>query len=143
MKDMNKKFENVKQELEDKLSYYGELELHKEHSLNDLFAYYIDLNIIPGHLDINIIDVHMKTDGSLMLEKREVGFCVEELAELQKVLSIFYGSPFSLHIDPVEDLEPKYLIHIPPIHLNTLEELKAHIHALKRLLTKVSKALKD
>ena len=140
---MNKNFEKIKQELEEKLSYYGELELCHEHSLNDLFTYYIDLNIIPGHLDINIIDVHMKTDGSLFLEKREVGFCVEELAELKRVLSIFYGSPFSLHIEPIEDLEPKYLICIPPIHLNTLEELKAHIHALKRLLTKVSKVLKD
>ena len=140
---MNKNFEKIKQELEDKLAYYGELELRKEHSLNDLFTYYIDLNIIPGHLGINIIDVQVKTDCSLMLEKREVGFYAGELTELQKVLSIFYGSPFSLHIEPVKDLEPKYLIRIPPIHLNTLEELQAHIHALKRLLTKVSKALKD
>lgn len=120
---------------------YGVLETYDVPIKDGSLAYNLNLNIGSSCLGIDEIDLFISTDGLFLLEKGD--FFVEELDELQKILSIFYGSPFSLSLEPMDVLWPRYHVCIQTVHLKTVEELKEHVHTLKLLLTKVFKIFNE
>ncbi|WP_242359006.1 hypothetical protein [Lactococcus petauri] len=134
-------FRKIKEKLEKEMKSCGFLEAYDVPMKDGSLAYNLNLNIGPSSLGIDEIDLFIKTEGSFSLEKG--GFFVEELDELQKVLSIFYGSPFSLTFEPIDVLWPRYSVCIQTAHLKTVEELKEHVCTLKLLLTKVSKMFSE
>lgn len=127
----------IQEKFEEAMKRYGSLEAYDVLMKDGSLAYNLNLNIGPSCLGIDEIDLFILTDGLFLLEKGN--FFVEELDELQKVLSIFYGSPFSLSIEPMDVLWPRYHVCIQTVHLKTVEELKERVYALKLLLTKVFK----
>lgn len=134
---MNKEFKNVKEELERELSIYGIVELDEHVSDHEYLAYDVCLKIDIDDPDLSCIDVYASANGTFKLAKKCDSFFVEELEELQKVISIFYGSPFSLDIERINVIWPRYLIEIPILTFNSLSELVEHVRVLKILLTKV------
>lgn len=134
---MTKEFREIKDTLEKELAVYGILELIEHVSDHEYLAYDVCLKIDIDDPDLSCIDVYASASGEFKLAKKCDSFFVEELEELQKVVSIFYGSPFSLDIERINVIWPRYLIEIPMLTFNSLSELVEHVRVLKILLSKV------
>ncbi|MFK4935490.1 hypothetical protein [Lactococcus garvieae] len=134
---MYKDFKETKEELEKQLSSYGLIELVDHVSDHEYLVYDVCLKIDTDNPDLSCIDVYAFANGKFRLAKRCNSFFVEELEELQKVISFFYGSPFSLDIERINVIWPRYLFEIPILTFNSLSELVEHVRVLKILLTKV------
>lgn len=134
---MYKDFNETKEELEKQLSVYGLIELIEHVSDHEYLAYDVCLNIDTDNPDLSCIDVYAFANGKFRLAKRCNSFFVEELEELQKVISIFYGSPFSLDIERINVIWPRYSLEIPTQTFNSLSDLIEHVRVLNILLTKV------
>ena len=134
---MYKDFNKTKEELEKQLSVYGLIELIEHVSDHEYLAYDVCLNIDTDNPDLSCVDVYAFANGKFRLAKRCNSFFVEELEELQKVISIFYGSPFSLDIERINVIWPRYSLEIPTQTFNSLSELIEHVRVLNILLTKV------
>ncbi|ETD05681.1 hypothetical protein N568_0101010 [Lactococcus garvieae TRF1] len=134
---MTKEFREIKDTLEKELAVYGILELIEHVSDHEYRAYDVCLNIDFDDPDLSCIDVYAFVNGTFKLAKKCNSFFVEELEELQKVVSIFYGSPFSLDIERINVIWPRYSIEIPTLTFNSLSELVEHVRVLKILLNKV------
>lgn len=92
--------------------------------------------------ELGIIDIYPEDNGSFTLEKDRVRFYVSELHEIEKLLSIFYGSVFSLKFSRVFVKWVRYEVTIPRIKVADLSELKETVRTLKYLLEKVDKQVK-
>lgn len=134
---MYKDFNKTKEELEKQLSVYGLIELIEHVSDYEYLAYDVCLKIDTDNPDLSCVDVYAFANGKFRLAKRCNSFFVEELEELQKVISIFYGSPFSLDIERINVIWPRYSLEIPTQTFNSLSELIEHVRVLNILLTKV------
>ena len=66
-----------------------------------------------------------------------VAFYVSELHEIEKLLSIFYGSVFSLKFRRIFVKWVRYEITIPEIEVSDISELKETVRTLRYLLKKV------
>ena len=137
-KMMTKEFKKTKEKLEKELAAYGILELIEHVSDHEYLAYDVCLNIDINNPDLSCIDVYAFANGKFRLAKRCNSFFVEELEELQKLISIFYGSPFSLNIERINVIWPRYSVEIPTLIFNSLSELVEHVRVLNILLRKVS-----
>lgn len=89
--------------------------------------------------ELGIIDIYPEDNGSYTLEKDRVRFYVSELHEIEKLLSIFYGSVFSLKFSRVFVKWVRYEVTIPRLKVADLLELKETVRTLKYLLEKVDK----
>ncbi len=87
--------------------------------------------------DLCVIDIYPKDNGSYTIEKYGVSIFVSELQEIEKLLSIFYGSVFSLKFERVFVKWVRYEVTIPSLKVANLSELKETIRTLKYLLEKV------
>lgn len=85
----------------------------------------------------------MNDDGTFEIGKYRLNFFVAEYEELQKVISIFYGSIFSLRLERVLVNWVRYSITISLIRANNMEELKEYVRTLKYLLEKVYNEVKQ
>lgn len=136
-KMMTKEFKETKEKLEKELAVYGIIELDEHISDHEYLSYDVCLKIDIDDTDLSCIDVYASANWTFKLAKKCDSFFVEELEELQKVISIFYGSPFSLDIERINVIWPRYLIEIPILTFNSLPELVEHVRVLKLLLQKV------
>lgn len=137
----SEKFRKTQEKLEHALFLYGSVEWDEGGSDEETLAYNVRLEVESNDPALYCIEIYVTFNGEFKLEKKGISFFVEELDEVQKVLSIFYGSPFSLTFEPIDVLWPRYHVCILKEKLKTVEELKEHVHILKLLLTKVSRML--
>lgn len=142
-KEMTQAFKKVKEKLEQTLSIYGSVECVDHVSDDDYLSYDVCLKVESDDPGIYCVEVYASSTGAFQLAKQSISFYVEELEELEKIISIFYGSPFSLEIERIHVLWPRYLIKIPLLELKSLPELIEHVRLLKILLSKVSKIIPD
>lgn len=124
-----KEFREIKDTLEKELAVYGILELIEHVSDHEYRAYDVDCD----DLDLSYIDVYAFANGTFNLAKKCNSFFVEKLEELQKVVLIFYDAPFSLDIERINIIWPRYSIEIPALTFNSLSELVEHVRVLKIL----------
>jgi len=107
----------------------------KEH---DDYSFALDINNEP-YDTLGYIDIYPKDNGSFTLEKYGASFYVSELHEIEKLLSIFYGSVFSLKFRRIFVKWVRYEITMPEIEVADLSELKETVRTLRYLLKKVDK----
>jgi len=129
--------ETLKEALKD-YGEFGWLEDNSEKEDNYEFALDINDNTYDT---LGYIDIYPKEDGSYSLEKWCSCFWISELHEIKKLLSIFYGSVFSLQFTPVGDKWVNYQVTIPEIKVKDLSELKETVNALRVLLISVDSQL--
>lgn len=125
--------------LKEALKEYGGFYMLEEIEDDYLFEMSINNNIDN---ELGIIDIYPEDNGSYTLEKDRVRFYVSELHEIEKLLSIFYGSVFSLKFSRVFVKWVRYEVTIPRIKVADLSELKETVRTLKYLLEKVDKQVK-
>ena len=110
------------------------------YNLSNSSNYTLALNINNNYdKDLCWIDICPLDNGSYTLEKYGVSFFVSELPEIEKLLSIFYGSVFSLKFERVFVKWVRYEVTIPRLKVADLSELKETVRTLKYLLEKVDK----
>ncbi|KSU21016.1 hypothetical protein [Lactococcus lactis] len=102
----------------------------------DDYSFALDINNEP-YDTLGYIDIYPQADGSFTLEKYGSSFYVSELHEIEKLLSIFYGSVFSLKFKRIFVKWVRYEITIPRIEVADLSELKETVRTLRILLKKV------
>ncbi|MCO5542187.1 hypothetical protein [Enterococcus faecalis] len=107
----------------------------KYNGLND-FRITDDGRILVGGPN-EIIDIQVFDDGSF-----ELGYCssalvVTELENLQKLLSIVYGSIFSVELKRVDVGWVKYEVRIPMIRAYSIYQLEDYIKALRHVLVQI------
>ncbi|ARV05022.1 hypothetical protein [Enterococcus faecalis] len=83
------------------------------------------------------IDIQVFDDGSF-----ELGYCrsalvVTELENLQKLLSIVYGSIFSVELKRVDVGWVKYEVRIPMIRADNIYQLEDYVKALRHVLVQI------
>jgi hypothetical protein len=133
---MNSKNEILIKELED-FGYFPWLEDEQ-----DIYAF--ELNFVDSSIDeLSIIDINVNDNDTFELEKYSLTFFIAEYEELQKVISIFYGSIFSLNLERILVNWVRYSITIPLITAKNIEELKEYVRTLKYLLEKVYSEVKQ
>ncbi|MBE9855109.1 hypothetical protein G8B32_10810 [Enterococcus faecalis] len=133
---MNNTNELLIKELED-FGYFPFLEDEKD-------SYSFELNFLDSNIDtLSIIDINVNNDGTFEIGKYSLTFFVAEYEELQKVISIFYGTIFSLKLERILVNWVRYSITIPLITANNIEELKEYVRTLKYLLEKVYHEVKQ
>ncbi|WP_270245030.1 hypothetical protein [Lactococcus lactis] len=123
-------------DLKESLKEYGGFYMLEEIEDDYLFEMSINNNIDN---ELGIIDIYPEDNGSYALEKDRARFYVSELHEIEKLLSIFYGSVFSLKFERVFVKWVRYEVTIPRIKVADLSELKETVRTLKYLLEKVDK----
>lgn len=136
-------FKALKEKLEQALSIYGNVECVEHVSDDEYLSYDVYLNIGSDDPALYCVEVYASSTGAFQLAKQSLSFYVEELEELEKIISIFYGSPFSLNIQRIQVLWPRYLIEFPLIEVETLESLVEHVRTLKLLLEKVARVMPE
>lgn len=104
------------------------------------YTFALDINKWP-YDTLGYIDIYPKDNGSYTLEKCGVGFYVSELQEIEKLLSIFYGSVFSLKFRRIFVKWVRYEITIPEIEVADISELKETVRTLQYLLKKVDEEI--
>ncbi|AWN67125.1 hypothetical protein LL14B4_13040 (plasmid) [Lactococcus lactis subsp. lactis] len=127
--------------LKEALKDFGEFGWLEDNSAKeDNYEFALDIND-NTYDTLGYIDIYPKEDGSYSLEKWCSCFWISELHEIKKLLSIFYGSVFSLQFTPVGDKWVNYQVTIPEIKVKDLSELKETVNALRVLLISVDSQL--
>lgn len=127
------------EEMKEALKEYGGFYMLEQ--IEDDYLFEMKINDSIDN-ELGIIDIYPEDNGSYTLEKDRVRFYVSELHEIEKLLSIFYGSVFSLKFSRVFVKWVRYEVTIPRIKVADLSELKETVRTLKYLLEKVDKQVK-
>lgn len=150
--------EELMEELKDLGTFYW---LRPEDEEKD---YRFALNLFPMHIEYNgYNDYTLNDDGSILAgtppvtldinvldDKRfdfEVGLCsqvlaVSELGELQKLLSIMYGSPFSIKMERIKVGWVRYEITIPMLKCYSVYDLEKNIETLRHVIVQILNTVK-
>lgn len=89
-----------------------------------------------------VIDINVLEDNHF-----EIGLChtvynVSGLKNLQKILSIGYGSPFSIELERRDVGWVSYSIKFPMLEVYSVYQLKKHVETLRYLIVKVLNTVK-
>ena len=84
--------------LKEALKEYGGFYMLEQ--IEDDYLFEMEINDSIDN-ELGIIDIYPEDNGSYTLEKDRMRFYVSELHEIEKLLSIFYGSVFSLKFERV------------------------------------------
>lgn len=131
-------------ELKEALKDYGDfgwLEVSQRLKDKDNYSFALDLNT-SSYDTLGYIDIYPRDNGGYILEKCDDSFYVSELHEIEKLLSIFYGSDFSLNFRRIFVKWVRYEVTIPHIEIANLSDLKETVRTLKYLLEKVNEQVK-
>lgn len=88
-KEMTQVFKKVKEKLEQTLSIYGSVECVDHVSDDGCLSYDVRLKVESDDPALCCVEVYASSTGSFQLAKQSISFYVEELEELEKIISIF------------------------------------------------------
>lgn len=87
---------------------------------------------------LGFVEINMYHDNSFGISKECVPFDVNDLESLQKVIEIFFGSPFDIELEKIRSAEfIRYTITLNEIKAKNFEQLLTYLTILNNCLHKV------
>ncbi|MGX7130516.1 hypothetical protein [Enterococcus wangshanyuanii] len=86
------------------------------------------------------VDVFIYYDGSFGIAKYGIPFGINDLRSLQDVIKFFYGTPFHLNLEKVNNLDiVRYIVSIPEIKVSSFRLLEIYIEQMNISLHEIDK----
>lgn len=136
-------FENICDKVEQELEKYGLLsKINETFKKNDLEICY-SLNLsgmdIIGILDIRIQYLNDEKVFVFCLSKEDVPIYINNCESLKSIISIFFGSPFSLTIKKIEGLEfARYSVSVTECQVKDAATFNLYLKLLKECVTNLN-----
>mgnify|MGYP004449862325 FL=1 len=147
MRRMEKEFQKWYKQYKKELQTYGNIDdedttfrtSQSKNNDRDSIAKDCELTLDYKNLCIlGCLDVSMYYDGSFDIGKEQVPFYVNDLISLQKVIQLFYGTPFSLRLEKVNRLDfVRYKVSVETIHAQNFRLLSNYLDQLSICLHQV------